>query len=301
MQKTDPAIQGNCHPIAHMIGAGGLRHFDGQVGKAFVAGSNTCGSGYYHGLLQWKLAGVEEDKAAEVAREACNDPEIKSNNFNYYQCEHGLGHGLMLYTGYELPLALTMCHGLADEFEQVSCSGGVFMENLSSSFGLRSRWLKKDNLLYPCNIVSRQDKLYCYLLVSSRILPEVGWKWEQAADWCRKSEKDFVDICFQSYGRDASGAATQNPEAAKGYCARAGSGESECIFGAVRDIANNNSQDPRAGQFCEIVKRAHRSHCFYGLGTILGTQNADPDAKREACSKFARGSDLADCVGGAAS
>ncbi len=69
----------------------------------------------------------------------------------------------------------------------------------------------------------------------------------------------------------------------------------------IRDIANNNSQDPRAGQFCEIVKRAYRSHCFYGLGTILGTQNADPDAKREACSKFARGKDLADCVGGAAS
>ena len=51
-----------------MIGAGGLRHFEGKVGKAFVAGTNTCGSGYYHGLLQWKLAGVEEDKAAEVAR-----------------------------------------------------------------------------------------------------------------------------------------------------------------------------------------------------------------------------------------
>ena len=296
MQRTDPAIQSNCHPIAHMIGAGGLRHFDGSVGKAFVAGSATCGAGYYHGLLQWKLAGVEEDKAAEVAREACNEPEIKSNNFNYYQCEHGLGHGLMLYTGYELPLALTMCHGLSTEFEQVSCSGGVFMENLSSSFGLKSRWLKKDNLLYPCNIVSRQDKLYCYLLVSSRILPEVGWNWEKAADWCRRSEKDFVDICFQSYGRDASGSARQQPEAAKGYCARAGNGERECIFGAVRDIMNNNSQDLGAGKFCRIVERAYRSYCFYGIGTILGTQHGDPAAKREACAKFAHGRDLADCV-----
>ena len=299
MQKTDSTIQSNCHPIAHMIGAGGLRHFDGNVGKAFVAGSATCGSGYYHGLLQWKLAGVEEDKAVEVARTACDDPEIKSNNFNYYQCQHGLGHGLMLYTGYELPIALTMCHGLSGEFEQVSCSGGVFMENLSSSFGLKTRWIRKDNLLYPCNIVSRQDKLYCYLLVSSRILPEVGWRWEKAADWCRKSEKDFVDICFQSYGRDASGTATQNPRQAKGYCARAGNGERECIFGAARDIMNNNSQDVRGGQFCSIVKRAHRSYCFFGLGTILGTQNADPAGKREACSKFARGRDLADCIDGA--
>ena len=71
------------------------------------------------------------------------------------------------------------------------------------------------------------------------------------------------------------------------------------VFGVVRDIANNNSQDPRAGKFCEIVKRALRSHCFYGLGSILGTQNADADGKREACSKFARDRDLAACVDGA--
>jgi mono/diheme cytochrome c family protein len=301
MQRADASVQANCHPIAHMIGAGGLRHFDGSVGKAFVAGTATCGAGYYHGLLQWKLAGVDEDEAVDVAREACREEEIRENNFNYYQCNHGLGHGLMLYTGYELPLALKMCHGLATDFDQVSCSGGVFMENLSSSFGLKSRWLKDENLLYPCNIVSHQDKLYCYLLVSSRILPAVGWNWEKAADWCRRSEKGFVDICFQSYGRDASGTAVQDPVKARGFCARAGSGEKECIFGAVRDIMNNDSSDPRGKRFCEIVERRFRSYCFFGIGTILGTQHADEVSKRAACSKFARGRDLEDCVRGATS
>jgi mono/diheme cytochrome c family protein len=299
LQRTDPAIQGNCHPIAHMIGAGGLRHFEGSVGKAFVAGDGTCGSGYYHGLLQWKLAGVEEDEAVPVAREACTAPEIRDNSFNYYQCNHGLGHGLMLYTGYELPIALRMCHGLKTEFDQVSCSGGVFMENLSSSFGLKTRWVRDDNLLYPCNIVSHQDKLYCYLLVTSRILPEVGWNWEQAADWCRRSEKEFVSICFQSYGRDASGTAVQDPKKASDFCARAGSGEKECIFGASRDIMNNNSSDPRGEQLCKIVKAKFRSYCFYGLGTILGTQHSTPVAKREACAAHARGRDLSDCLEGA--
>jgi mono/diheme cytochrome c family protein len=301
MQRTDPAIRAACHPVAHMIGAGGLLHFDGSVGKAFAAGNAACGAGYYHGLLQWKLAGVEEDEVGAVAREACTEPEIKNNSFNYYQCNHGLGHGLMLYTGYELPIALRMCHGLATEFDQVSCSGGVFMENLSSSFGLKSRWLKDSNLLYPCNIVSRQDKLYCYLLVSSRILPAVGWNWEKAADWCRRSEQGFVDICFQSYGRDASGTAVQDPQRARGFCARAGSGERECIFGAVRDIINNNSSDPRGKRFCEIVERAYRSYCFYGIGTILGTQHTDQPSRRDACAKFARGRDLADCLRGVGS
>jgi mono/diheme cytochrome c family protein len=300
MQRADAAVRAACHPIAHMIGAGGLLHFDGKVGKAFVAGSATCASGYYHGLLQWKLAGVEEDEAAEVAREACTDPEIKESSFIYYQCNHGLGHGLMLYTGYELPIALRMCHGLQTEFDQVACSGGVFMENLSSSFGLKSRWVREDNLLYPCNIVGHQDKLYCYLLVTSRILPEVGWNWKKAADWCRRSEKEFVNICFQSYGRDASGTAVQDPVKAKGFCDQAGSGEKECIFGVARDIMNNNSSDPRGKRFCEVVERRFRSHCFWGLGTILGTQNADQQSRRAACARFQlRGRDLQDCIDGA--
>jgi cytochrome c553 len=298
MQQS-PVVQSNCHSITHMIGAGGLRHFDGEVGKAFVAGNSMCGSGYYHGLLQWKLAGLDEDEVGPVAREACADPEIKANNFNYYQCVHGLGHGVMLYTGLELPIALRLCHQLETEFDQVSCSGGVFMENLSSSFGLKTRWLRDNNLLYPCNIVSRQDKLYCYLLVSSRILLAVNWNWEKAADWCRRSEKDFVGTCFQSYGRDVSGKAVRNPDLMVSYCARAGSGERECIYGAARDLMNNDSTDPRGRQFCTKVKQKHRSYCFYALGTIFGTQHADEAGRQQACARFARGRDFVSCMEGA--
>ena len=45
----------------------------------------------------------------------CNDPAIKANAFIYYQCDHGLGHGLMLYTSYDLPDALDYCHQLLTE------------------------------------------------------------------------------------------------------------------------------------------------------------------------------------------
>jgi cytochrome c553 len=299
--QQEPVVQTNCHSITHMIGAGGLRHFDGEVGKAFVEGNAMCGSGYYHGLLQWKLAGLDEDEVGPVAREACDDPEIRVNNFNYYQCVHGLGHGVMLYTGLELPIALRLCHELETEFDQVSCSGGVFMENLSSSFGLKTRWLRGNNLLYPCNIVSRQDKLYCYLLVSSRILLAVNWDWKKAADWCRRSEKDFIDTCFQSYGRDVSGKAVRNPDLMRTYCAKAGSGERECIYGAARDMMNNDSTDLRGREFCTKVKQRFRLYCFRGLGTIFGTQHPDEAGRQEACARFARGRDFKACMEGATS
>jgi mono/diheme cytochrome c family protein len=301
MQSTDQTVAGTCHPIAHKIGAGGLLHYEGSVGKAFAAGNATCGAGYYHGLLQWKLAGVKSDEVGDAASTACKEPEIEVNAFNYYQCNHGLGHGLMLYTALDLPKALDYCHQLQTESDSIMCSGGVFMENQSSSFGLRSKWLSTKNLLFPCNskYVGRSDKLYCYLLVTSHILPYVGGDWKKTADWCRKSEPGWIEYCFQSYGRDVAGAAGRDPGRMKDFCHQAGSGERECIYGAIRDVMNNNPQDPNGKAFCERVDSAFRNYCFFGIGTILGTQQSTPEAKLAACEQWARGEDLNECLKGA--
>jgi len=231
----------------------------------------------------------------------CSASEIRANAFTYYQCIHGLGHGLMLYTRYELPDALDLCHGLDTSYDQVSCTGGVFMENQQSSYGLKSKWLREDNLLYPCGIVEEADKLYCYLLVTSQILPRVDYDWKRAADWCRRSEQTFVGICFQSYGRDASGVARQEPAKIRDICAQAGDGERECLFGAVRDILNNDAADLRGRRLCETVTAANRSYCFFGAGSILGAVHGTEAARAEACTRFAPPRDRPDCVQGAAS
>ena len=131
------------------------------------------------------------------------------------------------------------------------------MENQSSSFGLHTTWLSTKNLLYPCNSkqVERQDKLYCYLLVTSHILPYVGGDWVKTADWCRRSERGWAAYCFQSYGRDVAGAAVRDPAQMKNLCGMAGSGEKECIYGAIRDVMNNNPQDPQGEAFCNGSSR----------------------------------------------
>jgi cytochrome c553 len=296
---SEDAVEADCHRIAHTIGAASLQHYDGDVGKALSEGNGICASGYYHGLLEWKLAGVPKEEVAQVARTVCDQTKSTASSFVYYQCVHGLGHGLMLYTVYDLPGALRLCHRLVSDFDRVSCSGGVFMENQQSSYGITSPWLRKDDLLYPCGIVSRSDKTYCYLLVTSQILPRVGWDWKKTADWCRRSERDFVHLCFQSYGRDASGNSRQDPAKARALCANAGSGEQECIFGAVRDILNTDPEDLDAARLCELARPADRSHCAYGIGSIVAVKHTDPEAKRADCRRFLRGRYLADCLRGA--
>ncbi len=274
--RTTPAVERVCHPLAHVIGAASLLHFGGNTGKALADGNAVCGSGYYHGLLQSKLAGVPESRVAAVARTVCASLRQSASFFVYYQCVHGLGHGLMLYTHDDLPAALDLCHRLADNFDRVSCTGGVFMENQQPSFGGRSKWLRDSNPLYPCNIVSRLDKMYCYLMVTSQILPRNGSNWKATAAWCRRSEQDFVGYCFQSYGRDASGTSRQEPAGIRTICAQAGSGTNECIFGAVRDILNNQPGDLRAKELCDTV--VHR----VPLVLLLRHRDDDRHAVREA-------------------
>ncbi len=173
MIDTDPTVA-VCHRIAHALGAGALAHYDGDVGRAFADGSAVCWSGYYHGILERAFVGVSEDELPAVSRRLCGSAEVRRNDFTAYQCVHGLGHGLMIYTDYDMPLALATCDALATQWDQTSCTGGVFMENLQTSYGTKSKWLRDDDPLYPCPTLAERHKLYCYLMVTSRILDVVA-------------------------------------------------------------------------------------------------------------------------------
>ena len=49
----------------------------------------------------------------------------------------------MIYIGYDLPLSLHTCDKLASGWDATGCTGGVFMENYQSSYGVISHWLKE--------------------------------------------------------------------------------------------------------------------------------------------------------------
>jgi len=285
--RRNPFVEQNCHRIAHAIGAGSLTRFHGDVGKAFVRGSAVCWSGYYHGILERAFQGVPSARLGAVARRLCARVEAHDSVFVAYQCVHGLGHGLMIYTGYDLPLALHVCDELRSPWDQVSCTGGVFMENQSSSYGYRSQWLRPSRPLYPCTAVSRRHKLYCYLMVTSQILPDVGYSWQKTVRVCRRSEPGWVATCFQSLGRDASGQTRGRIPAIERICGLAGDMERECLLGAAKDLTSNDANGRRAARLCTSSAPALRGYCFYGIGSILGTFTSDPGRRRAECRSLA--------------
>ena len=281
--KTPGPIESDCHRIVHAIGAGSLAHFDGNVGQAFVAGRPSCTSGYYHGILERAFLGVPQSQLGTKANEFCSSPEVRKTEFIAYQCVHGLGHGLMIYTGYDLPESLKTCDKLKNGWDATSCTGGVFMENYQSSYGVKSRWLKNNDLIYPCNSVAKRYKYYCYDLVTARILPKVNYNWSKAAKVCRKSEPGWVAICFQSMGRDASGYTRLDAAKILNICKVAGDMARECIYAAAKDMAYTDVSPRRAKVLCNTAPDATRDYCWEGVGGILGSLDAETEKRKARC------------------
>ena len=280
-----------CHRVSHFIGAAALARYDGNVARALAAGDSTCWSGYYHGVLERALVrakSVEPAALARVARPLCSNRAIRP--IVLYGCLHGLGHGLMIATGLSLPVSLEVCGRLDRRWDRDACRGGVFMENLSTSYGFRSMWLRDDDPIYPCDWVGRAAKRRCYLNVTSRILPSVDDDWEETAARCARVERDFVDECFQSFGRDASNRSSRDPQATADRCelARPFRHESDCIQAAAYDIATNFSNGAQARMLCELVNDEVRAPCFYGVGVAVSRFRMTSAARIADCRALTR-------------
>jgi len=284
-----PAVRGDCHTITHFIGSATLARYDNDPAKALAHGSMLCGSGFYHGIVMYALRATRTPKELVArVRSLCADRAVLKTTFLRYQCVHGLGHGLMIFSGDNLPWSLTMCDKLADRWNQQSCSGGVFMQNFnppSRMSPFRSTYVRKQDALYPCDWkgVATRYKYYCYLQVTEHVLEATSYDWKRTAATCAKADPPWSSVCFQSYGRDAAGASSYHAAAAYKRCAFTGTHLADCVFGVVRDFVNNDTRATRGARFCGLVTAKLRGYCFYGIGTILSTM-VDPKLLPHSCS-----------------
>ena len=295
---SDPA----CHGVTHLIGAAALARFHGNVTKTLSEGQPMCWSGYYHGVLERSLVRTrsrEPAALASVSRKLCADESFTP--WVIYGCLHGLGHGLMIATGMQLPVSLEVCSRLNRWWDRDACRGGVFMENISSSYGVTSTFLKEDDPVYPCNWVQHGEKRRCYQMVTSRILPLVGDDWQQTAEICSEVEADFVNWCFRSFGRDASTRTGRDAEKIAELCAiaRPFGGEGDCVEAAAYDITANDASVERSSAFCERMHSGVQERCYYGVGIVLGRFQVTRSARVADCEALVSQAELvAACVRG---
>jgi hypothetical protein len=280
----------NCHPVAHRIGSATLARDHGNVSEAFAQGSSACFSGFYHGILERALLSLKTYDAASLAsvgRRLCADREVRSSRWLTSACTHGLGHGLMITTGYNLPLALKVCDRLGSNSDNRSCNGGVFMENLSTTFGVLSRYLRKDDPLYPCDAVPNSDKFECYELVTSHVIRADNGDWKKTAETCAQAKNGWAVTCFWSLGRDADSQAHYDPAGVKKICALGApyQGDAMCLMGASMTMVKNFESGKQAAVLCNTLSAGLRGSCYYAAGSIMAQYGATKATRQRNCAK----------------
>ena len=261
---SSSAVRAECHQITHVLGRTGAK-LAGGVGKAFAQGDPMCWSGYYHGVMEEVLRDVGKEALASKINDICTDiPGKAKYSFGYYNCVHGLGHGVMQLFDGDLFASLKACDLLSGEWEQSSCGGGVFMENIMiESRGGVSQYLKKDDLIYPCNAAPELHKSQCYLMQTSHILEVVKGDFGKVFTACESAEDAYKATCYQSLGRDASGRSVSNADQTKAVCMLGLDqfAQENCVIGAVKDFISFYHSDKEANHFCDILEPSLAATC----------------------------------------
>ncbi len=254
---------GDCHQTAHRAGRDALNIFGNEV---FKECDLSCHSGCYHGATEeyFKIHGGE-DIAANI-NTLCT--ASASNAFYNHQCLHGLGHGLMAWTNYELPEALQTCDLLKSG--QGSCWTGVFMENIVGNFvddknTVHVTKYKNDDPQFPCTIVDANYKDTCYFLQTSRMMQMYGVDFKKIADACSQAPRQHQRSCFESMGRDVSSAYRPTPARSIAECRYAPlEFQISCLNGAVQDALWDISGTDTAITFCTLLSSKNEKSACYG-------------------------------------
>ena len=252
-------VRAQCHPLTHVIGRGAALASQ-TVSEAYLSGDSFCWSGYYHGVLETYVARVGLQNLPKRINDVCKDIPGKSQySFDYYNCVHGLGHGVMAITEDELFDSLKYCRYLTGGWEQQSCASGVYMENIiADGRDHQTKYLKKSDPLYPCNASLDLFKNTCYLMQTSYILTLNGDSFKDTFATCRTAEAPYRATCYQSLGRDASGHSTSDVARTNAICllGRDYAEQSNCVIGAVKDFVSYFHSDTQAYALCDSFKDA---------------------------------------------
>lgn len=268
--EKDPKSITNCHRVSHVMGAAAFTRFGEKVGLAMQEGTLVCSSGYYHGIVERALLDVPVSALGTTGDAMCKEAKEGSNT--NIQCYHGLGHGLMLHTNYNLPQSLQACRVLAQWGDRDGCYSGVFMENSSGNYGIKSPWLRDRDLLYPCNnrIVHDEAKRICYTSVAARIAASLDWRLEAVPQWCRRAPDPYSAVCFQNFGEIVGERMRYDPAYVRSMCPLAGAHLTECFRGAAGSGIGATGKAHVGARVCLGAPANVVADCWYVIGERLG-------------------------------
>ena len=275
------------HQVAHALGRQAVR---ASGGDASVIGQcrPDFGSGCYHGVVEAfvQTRGRVDMAELELMCVAAGSDERPGP---VSECMHGLGHGVLAATGFDLPATLHLCDDLRPAFRD-PCYSGAFMETINSAMGVGLRGAAAPGRHHagmasanapsvdpadPYSPCDRFDNPYgsaCWLLQGFLILRRVGYDAGEAFRICDGAPTGRVTGCYESIGHQLTGLFQRDDAWIIAQCGR---GRAElapvCAGGAAHALAQIDWSGGRAARFCAAALPEWKEACYRTAAAVLAT------------------------------
>ena len=278
---------GETHLLSHAIGEVAYKLYRQE---ALAECAEDYLNGCAHGLILSAISDVGYEGISGLV-ENCKKYPL----FKYQMCLHAAGHSFLAATDYkDLNFALAKCEGLLKSGDEnlLFCYNGVFMENtIGEHNGILPEahpWLKRDDLLFPCNKIERVYLSSCYL-------NQVNW-WtrilfgniEKMASICNsKVPAEFRNECANSLARVVSTLKKNDLGEIEKDCSYLGDQlEPECIK-AIALSAYSIGDESLPFILCRMIDNSNGKESCYEELTVLFSRNEIPEDKRQnLCQQF---------------
>jgi hypothetical protein len=325
LTRDDPAIRRDDHLYAHSIGisAGASGR---PVAEVFTQCTVAFQSGCYHGVIESYFDRVRTVDSGAVTRLCTPFRTDPAKRWILFQCVHGMGHGLTMYFKHDLRRSLKSCDLLPNDWEQHSCYGGAFMENIVNatmpqhpSHGLggggdehmghtmshesaAKPFLAIDpkDHLYPCSKMAERYLPACYEMQTSVMLYLNGGSVGAAAHTCETAPPAMRSLCHQSLGRDVSSRTGQDYQTSIRLCSfSAERFRPWCFVGLVKNFIDLNGRYSDGMRFCAVLlTHADKLKCYEAVGEQISALVPTDEGRRAACATGEKGY-VAACLYGA--
>ncbi|NBV77733.1 hypothetical protein EBR66_06235 [bacterium] len=255
------------HQQAHLFGAA-LYATEG------LAGFKVCDAQFSYGCYHEFIGRAIIDHGPSVISEL-NRGCLSTTS--HLTCQHGIGHGIAAYVGYEakdLDKAIALCKTLPESDPIGGCYGGLFMEyNLRTMWGsdAQPRTYRKERPFEPCDtlkgIEERRACLYWQSQWWGQVLgtPSSEGIFKQQGDLCRRAKITYgvYRDCFEGIGNTSAPSAGFKSDRIFELCTHAGKTDEEvfwCAAVGANHLGLEVSVD-EAQKVCARVAPKYQSHC----------------------------------------
>ncbi len=309
------------HVYAHGIGIEGYLSLH-SVPAAFDHCPVEFASGCGHGVIQAYLESQATMDSVTINGLCSPYRAAGGPRWQLFQCVHGMGHGLNMMYGGDLPRALGTCDLLGEGWDRASCYGGAFMENIMEEIAPHHpaseltashehdhmnmghsafKRLDRAQPLYPCSIMAAKYLQPCYEIQTAAILHFNRGNIRKTAEVCDTAPEDMRPICYLSLGRDITAKAGRDPDRTRRYCDQGGEKYRRwCYFGAVKALIDWGARAEPGIRFCGVLGNARGSLlCYQAVGEQIRALVGPESDRASLCATAGRKEGIEACRYGA--